>query len=121
MAKMQSQADARILLNILRELFDDNRAYVAVNGSQSEFFPLFRRVLQGSPLSPILYALFIDDIVSELNSMKAFPGPTRLDGRLFRCLLYTDDIAKFSLLHRLRFGIKKCAILQSNDISSFQL
>ena len=120
-----------------RGLFDDNRAYVAVNGSQSEFFPLLSGVLQGSPLSPILYALFIDDIVSELNSMKALPGASRLGGRLFRCLLYANDIVifsndsgdldrmlyvaeQFSLLHRFRFGIK--SMLFCNRMTSgFQL
>ena len=69
--------------------------------------------------------------------MKALPGASRLGGRLFRCLLYANDIVifsndssdldrmldvaeQFSLLHRFRFGIKKCAILQSNDISGFK-
>jgi hypothetical protein len=100
----------------LKALFNKNRADVAVNGNQSEPFPLHSGVVQGSPLSPVLYALFVDDMVDKLNGMKDFPGATRLAGRLFRCLLYADDkmlsvVEEFSLHHRFRFGIKKCAVL----------
>jgi hypothetical protein len=49
-----------ILIRILKSLFDENRADVAVDGNQSDFFPLLSGVLQGIYLSPILYTLFID-------------------------------------------------------------
>jgi hypothetical protein len=51
------------LLQVLKGLLDDNRAHIAINGSQSPSFPLISGVLQGSPLSPVLYSLFINDIV----------------------------------------------------------
>jgi hypothetical protein len=60
-------------------------------GHNPQAFPLLSGVLQGSPLSSVLYTLFINDLVRDLNQLKAPPGATRLAGRLFRCLLYADD------------------------------
>ena len=93
---------------------------------------------QGSPLSPILYSLFINDLCEVLNALKDTPGATRLYGRLFRCLLYADDIVLFSnfahdmgnmlftveqhsFRNRYRFGIAKCETISSRENFQFLL
>jgi hypothetical protein len=99
---------------------------------------LISGVLQESPLSPVLYSLFTNDLVQDLNHLKASPGATRLAGRLFRCLLYANDIvllsnseidirrllqaAEFhSLRNRYKFGIAKCQVTSSKAVGPFHI
>ena len=86
------------IVGLLRGLFDHNRAYVAIAGRESDRFNLEAGVLQGSLLSPLLYSVFIDDLVLALNQR----GPEdvvyvyvsdrgyqsiHISTRPFRCLL----------------------------------
>ena len=48
------------------------------------------REFQGSVLSPILYALFINGLIDELN--RANLGVEITPGYILACLLYADDI-----------------------------
>lgn len=118
------------VISLLKCLFDHNRSFIAVAGAQSPQFPMRSGLLQGSPISPVLYSLFVDDLVEELNDCVGTDN-LRLGGRLFRCLLYADDIVlmstswkdlcrllniaeRHSLLNRYRFGVSKCeAVLSS--------
>jgi hypothetical protein len=67
------------ILKILRSLFDYNQIQVAVDGRTSSAKKLPMGLLQGSILSPMLYAAFIDDIVQTIQGVTI--------------LLYADDIA----------------------------
>lgn len=64
-----------VLLDLLRALFDNNEAFVAIAGRTSDRFRLLAGVLQGSILSPLLYSTFIDDLPDMLNS-ECPPGDT---------------------------------------------
>lgn len=128
------------LIKLLKSLFDGNMSCIAVAGAKSETFPLRSGLLQGSPLSPILYSLFIDDLVEELNGCVGTESLT-LGGRRFRCLLYADDIVlmstswrdlcqllkiaeRHSLSNRYRFGVAKCEAVLSvtpSDTSAMTL
>lgn len=120
------------LIRVLQALFDGNAATVAVNGHMSEEFALESGVLQGSPLSPVLYSLFIDDLVEWINERGPGRGPVTLGGRYFRCLLYADDIVllstcwkelqwmletceRHSIKNRYRFGVSKCEAVLSEE------
>lgn len=126
------------LLQVLQALFDGNECKVVVDGQCSERFPLLSGLLQGSPLSPLLYSVFVDDLVDDLNSLV---GTERLSlgGRRFRCLLYADDIVLLSsswsdlkklllicedhsVRNRYRFGVRKCeSVLSCNREQSQEL
>ena len=56
---------------------------VLVNSEASAPFPRTRGVLQGSPISPFLFNIYIDGLICTLNST-ADPGVPR-------CLFYADD------------------------------
>ena len=45
--------------------------------------------MQGSLLSPLLYSVFMEDLITSLNDNSLVPAD---GGRPFRCLLYADDI-----------------------------
>ena len=71
-------------VEILKSLFDANSSFVAFTGVSSEPFPNQSGVLQGSLMSPLLYSVFIDDLVERLNE-DASPVQTKLGGLLALC------------------------------------
>jgi hypothetical protein len=78
------------MLAVLRGLFDRNESCVAVAGQLSSFFGNRLGLLQGSSLSPILYTVFMDDLIHELRTR----GPTvQLGGYPLNSLWFADDIA----------------------------
>ena len=89
---------------------------VLVNQEVSPWFSRTQGVLQGSPLSPILFNLFIDDLVTVLNP---------IDQTLPTCLFYADDgsvitsrdtdtqsqlniVYQWSVAHGLPLNVEKC-------------
>jgi len=112
------------LIWILKRLFDHNSAQLVIGGKRSEPFPILAGVLQGSVLSPALYAIFIDDLAKTLNrSCRVTIGHCS-----YNSTLYADDIAVFAetkealqfLLqvcskhakaNRYQFSVGKCAVI----------
>lgn len=70
----------RSLINSL--MFTGVRSRVLANGQASKWFLRTRGVLQGSPLSPILFNIFLDSLLVEVNG--DYP-------RIPICLFYADD------------------------------
>ena len=58
----------------------DRRQRVIVNGKTSEWKPVISGVPEGSLLAPLLFALFINDLPTEIHS---------------ECLMYADDVKIF--------------------------
>ena len=61
---------------------------------------IFRRVVQGSPLSPVLFQIYIDKLATRLQIDKS-PYPSQLP-----VLWYADDV----LLHVLNISLLKLAL-----------
>lgn len=127
-------------IKVLMALFDSNKAYLAINGANTATFPLKSGLLQGSPLSPILYSIFINDLVQAINEneRKWRRESTQLGGRLFSCLLYADDIVlmanslehleemletcqRHSIDNRYRFGVAKCETVCSKPATGLAI
>jgi hypothetical protein len=85
----------RPIYRIIRSLtFEGVRSRVLVNGKPSSPFLRTRGVLQGSPISPMLFNIYIDELLHRLNaSADAIP----------RALFYADD-----------------GVLLANDLSTIQ-
>jgi hypothetical protein len=79
---------------VLRSLYTKVESSVVIDGVLTEWFPLETGVRQGCVLSPLLYALFINGLVTELN--KSGLGVEISEGKLLSALLYADDIVLIS-------------------------
>jgi hypothetical protein len=63
-------------------MFVHLRSRILINGQITEWFPRSCSVLQGSPFSPWLFNVFVDDLLYQVND--PVPGPPI-------CLFYADD------------------------------
>ena len=77
------------------------KSCISFNGNQSSFFPCLRGVRQGENLSPVLFALFLNDLESFMHSNNCSDVNLELDSdklyiyfQLF-VLLYADDTVIF--------------------------
>ena len=74
---------------LLQALFEQNSSYLQVRGVESGAIWHKRGLLQGSILSPILYAIFIDDLAGKLRAV----GGTKMHEEKIASFFYADDIA----------------------------
>jgi hypothetical protein len=118
------------VVKMLSGMFDYNESQVIVDGFNGEWFPNHMGLLQGSSLSPLLYAIYIDDLPRTLLNPR-FPFPSLpLGNSRVNCLLYADDIALvadsvesmqilldyctvFAHGRQFKWGISKCEVLLS--------
>ena len=102
------------MLRVIQNLFSQNPANVLIEGFLSPVFTINRGVLQGSKLGPILFNLFIDDLLKELNHSKlgATIGPVHIAALGFAddIVLITDKPWKLQDLLNIRSsrGSKNC-------------
>ena len=114
----------------MRALFDHNSGQLVLKHHRSQPFSQQAGVLQVSILIPLLYSVYIDQLVNALNSGPMIPiGPSRF----LNCLLYADDIvlvaAKPCDLSRLlalaesdsfvrgyRFSPTKCVVVSQTSL-----
>lgn len=113
------------LFRVTRSLFEGNGSVVAVQGYRSARLEHQVGVLQGSILSPILYALFVNDLAARLRSVTSL----KLHEQVANSFFYADDIAlcartieemraalaiceEYSLEHCFRFAPNKCEVLK---------
>ena len=87
----------RIVFNMYKGI----KSCISFNGNQSSFFPCLRGVRQGENLSPVLFALFLNDLESFMHSNNCSDVNLELDSdnlyiylQLF-ILLYADDTVIF--------------------------
>ena len=76
---------------VLRSIYETVESCVRVDGCLTEWFPVETGVRQGCVLSPLLYALFINGLIKEINS-KNKGIEIEEGGKIVSALLYADDI-----------------------------
>jgi hypothetical protein len=119
------------LLRAVMALFEGNTSRVAVQGHQSRAIQQEVGLMQGSILSPILYAMHINELPARLEKISSIP----LGGKQISGLMYADDIAlvadnainmerllaecqSFSEERCFRFQPMKCEILAEGGIDT---
>lgn len=109
-AVLRARGLAPKLVDLIQDLYADSNASVGAQGIKSRPFPLLSGVRQGCPLSPILFNVFMDFMMRQVNHECATRGVAgfrvayRLGGSLIRApdneeselsallLMYADDL-----------------------------
>ena len=74
----------------IKSLLQSTKSCVRINDEYTNFFPVESGVRQGDTNSPTLFAIFINNLVLEINNLKlGIP----IDNSIISCLLYADDLA----------------------------
>ena len=74
----------------IKSLLMNSKSCVRVNECNTEYFEVGNGVRQGDPISTTLFAIFINDLVYDINSLEK---GICIDGRIVTCLSYADDFA----------------------------
>ncbi len=77
------------ILDCIKSIYEDGKAGVNVKGHITDWFSIDFGVKQGATLSPILFGLFINDLVSALKD-----NTNVIDFETFviQCILYPENL-----------------------------
>ena len=79
---------------IIQSMYSNATSFVSANGDISNTFPCRTGVRQGCPLSPLLFCLFVNDIVEHLQLHDS--GYITFMSIKLRALLFADDLVLFA-------------------------
>jgi hypothetical protein len=83
-------------LRCVQSMYEQSQACVAVNGGLTGYEKLLIGVRQGDPLSPTLFALYIDTLADELSAGMSPMDTFAVGGVPVFMLLYADDLVLIS-------------------------
>ena len=87
--KLENKGINGNFLDIIRNIYSSTECAVKINGKSTKQFKYEKGVLQGNPLSPLLFNLFINDIFEAIKNDSSIT----LDGEnSFNALMYADDL-----------------------------
>ena len=98
---LRSSVDGPFYFSI-KSMYTKTRSSVKVNDDLSNWFETECGVRQGDVLSPTLFNIFINDLSTELNSLRL--GITLGDDRILH-LLYADDL---TLMQKMKMTLRLC-------------
>ena len=79
---------------VIKQMYEFSRSAVFLEGEKSDTFSLEQGVAQGCSLSPILFSVFINDLLIEVE--KAGLGVQLNNGKSIGGLLFVDDFVGMS-------------------------
>jgi hypothetical protein len=123
-AKLKDKGASAGLVRTLSALFDHNESRIFLGGRASKPYIHELGLLQGSILSPVLYAIFIDDLLRQLRQSATWS----MGGVPTSVFAYADDLAlvaddenhlacmlrictAYAECHGFRFAPSKCVVI----------
>ena len=88
--KLQKLGVISKIIKTLQSIYALAKARIITNFGLSEPFNIEKGVLQGETVSPILWNLYLEDLIEVLS--KSDTLPVKLIGATLHALLYADDI-----------------------------
>jgi hypothetical protein len=82
------------LWRVIKKMYESSRSAVLLDGEKSASFSVEQGVAQGCSLSPILFSVFIDELLTEVE--QAGLGIQISDGRRIGGMLFADDFVGVS-------------------------
>lgn len=89
--KLYNLGVSALILNVLQSIYSNASFSVKLQNSISREFPSNKGVLQGDPLSPLIFSLFISDLEDHFRSTELV-GLNIDNYHDLICLLYADDL-----------------------------
>ena len=86
------------IYNVIKAIYSKPESCVNINGHLTNWFPVRSGVRQGDTLSPTLFALFINDLVLDINESRT-GVPISYGTDMISALLYADDIVFIAPSH----------------------
>ena len=88
--KLYNHGISNKFLSALKSLYQDVKCCVRINGHKTDWFKVSTGLKQGCLISPLLFNLYINDLVSVVQGLNC---GVPVDDELVSILLYADDIA----------------------------
>jgi hypothetical protein len=89
------------LWHLVRLTYTDMKSQVTLGGKSCAYFPILKCVAQGFPLSPILFNIYVDDLLNALHRAGQLHGITSADCQdKIRCQAYADDTNALSFSYK---------------------
>ena len=79
---------------IIKDMYKESRSVVFLEGQKSSSFKIEQGVAQGCSLSPILFSVFINDLLKEVENAKL--GIELNNGKTISGMLFADDFVGVS-------------------------
>ena len=88
------------VLNVVRNMYNNAKSHVSVKNVLSDSFPCQVGVRQGENLSPLLFAIYLNDFKTFLSEIENYNGLSKISESITKelniflmifCLLYADD------------------------------
>ena len=96
------------LINLLKSLFDNISTRIIIGNSTGRNFKQPFGLLQGSVLSPILYSIYIDDLIKKLKPILF----KKINNQNYNSVLFADDLAV--AVKNEKEAKKVCSILENH-------
>ena len=80
--------------HVIKKMYMSSRSAVLLEGEKSDSFNVDQGVAQGCSLSPILFSVFINDLLKEVEQAEL--GIQLSNGKTFGGMLYADDFVGVS-------------------------
>ena len=82
-------------LSVLKNMYSQTLCFVKIDKMMTQFFPYTKGVRQGCPLSPLLFNIYLNDLVPNLALSNSFPLGLP-NGSSISCMMYADDLILLS-------------------------
>ena len=88
---LQKAGIDRIYLNIIKAIYDKATANIILNGGKLKAFPLMSGTRQGCPLSPLLFNIILEVLVTAIREEREING-SQIGKEEVKLSLFVDDM-----------------------------